>query len=365
MGGFGNIARTIGGMGNEIMDARTGLQDLNQKLTENKVKNLLDALGIKQAQQQLEQSSLPQYKGTAAMPGGGVGAITVDPKTGLPSLKTLQGGVSAESVKQSLQQMMAQTPEQDRGMFAQFSRALEMGVDPLKVLEQAQSFFGSVSKTQQKGWQVKLDSGIPSEVIDPSGNSYSALDAQLPAEGRQIVTAYQTAIKQQHQWRLEEMQAGAGIRSQDELQRDALKSSDDARLAYTALQEAHKAARANDPRSQIALVIDAVRGTVQGAGRMTQAEILQQLNAGSYGDRLKRWYSMATTGTLPPDQVNELIDVVQEGYDSKRNTAVGAWQYAYGDKPLPPWLKDGSAAGNGSGVANTPTPPKGYVLDKK
>src|ERR1700730_15729593 len=55
MGGFGNIARTIGGVGNEVMAAQTGLQDLNQKLVETKVKNLMDQLKIQQTQQQIKK----------------------------------------------------------------------------------------------------------------------------------------------------------------------------------------------------------------------------------------------------------------------------------------------------------------------
>ena len=68
MGGFGNIARTIGGVGNEVMAAQTGLQDLNQKIVETKVKNLMDQLKIQQTQQQIKKGETdPLEQQIAAM----------------------------------------------------------------------------------------------------------------------------------------------------------------------------------------------------------------------------------------------------------------------------------------------------------
>src|ERR1700720_4534330 len=68
MGGFGNIARTIGGVGNEVQSAQTGLQDLNQKIVETKVKNLMDQLKIQQTQQQIKKGETdPLEQQIAAM----------------------------------------------------------------------------------------------------------------------------------------------------------------------------------------------------------------------------------------------------------------------------------------------------------
>jgi hypothetical protein len=65
-GGAGNLFRSIGSVGNEVMSAQTGLQDLNQKLVETKVKNLMDQLKIQQTQQQIKKGETDPLEQQAA-----------------------------------------------------------------------------------------------------------------------------------------------------------------------------------------------------------------------------------------------------------------------------------------------------------
>ena len=44
-------------------------------------------------------------------------------------------------------------------------------------------------------------------------------------------------------------------------------------------------------------------------------------------------------GTLPADQVQQILGVVRADYNAKRLAGEQAWTYAYPDKTLPPWLR--------------------------
>jgi len=130
-----------------------------------------------------------------------------------------------------------------------------------------------------------------------------------------------------------------GHKGETAIEKDAVKASATARDAYSVLQTAEQGAKSQNPRAHLALVYAAVRSMVQGAGRMTQAEIMQEAKAGSYGQQIQRWATMAATGLLPQDQVQQILEVVRDNYEGKRQAAEQAWQYSYPDKTLPPWIR--------------------------
>lgn len=143
------------------------------------------------------------------------------------------------------------------------------------------------------------------------------------------------------------------------VQKDAVKAAGDARQASTLVKDVDanaEAAKRGNPRASLALVFSAVRVMVQGAGRMTQVELQQEASAGNLPQLFQRWYSMAVNGTLPPEQIDQITEMVRNGAEAKRQDAASAWQFAYPSRPLPPWLeppKDNKTI---------PPPPSGAVL---
>ena len=139
----------------------------------------------------------------------------------------------------------------------------------------------------------------------------------------------------------------------------ASKTAREAAILRDDVEKNAAAAKAGNAKASLALVFAAVRTMVMGAGRMTNVEIEQELKAGSYEQRLERWYQSATEGTLPTDQIDQIREIVGNGYEAKRKGGEEAWSYAYPDKPLPPWLR-GQAQPQAA-----PPPPPGFVPDKK
>ncbi len=83
--------------------------------------------------------------------------------------------------------------------------------------------------------------------------------------------------------------------------------------------------------------------------------------AGSFGDRIKRWAQMASEGTLPADQVQQILGVVKDNYEAKRKAGAEAYGYGFPNRPLPPWLR-GEVPENAEPKQGTP-PPGAKVRD--
>lgn len=113
-----------------------------------------------------------------------------------------------------------------------------------------------------------------------------------------------------------------------------------AQAGYTTWVRAQANAADNSPKSNLAIVFDAVRSSVEGAGRLNNSEIQNEIAAGSLGDKWKRTYDMAATGKLPPDQLQALLNVIRNSWAARANTAREAWKSSYGDRPMPKYIQD-------------------------
>jgi hypothetical protein len=114
------------------------------------------------------------------------------------------------------------------------------------------------------------------------------------------------------------------------------------------------------PRQDLALIVRAVRAMNPGTVRLPNKELEMEIKAGSYGDRFSRWYSTATTGVLPDEQRNDLMNVIREETTQTAKSAADNWQQAYGgSRPLPAHLKRFGGGSATRGTSNSISAPSG------
>lgn len=79
----------------------------------------------------------------------------------------------------------------------------------------------------------------------------------------------------------------------------------------------------NDPnrKTDLDLVFAWVRSNVQGAGRMTNTEIQQAMTAGSYGQRIKNAFDVASTGRLDAGMEQQFMSDIQRAYQNSKTAA--------------------------------------------
>ena len=120
------------------------------------------------------------------------------------------------------------------------------------------------------------------------------------------------------------------------------------------------------PRQDLALIVRAVRAMNPGTVRLPNTELELELKAGSYGDRFSRWYNTATEGVLPPDQRQDLMNVIRAETTKTAGSAADNWRESFKgtkEEEPPTYLrrfehKEGGAGGTGPGQV-TVTDPKG------
>lgn len=135
--------------------------------------------------------------------------------------------------------------------------------------------------------------------------------------------------------------------------KDAVKS---AQAGYTVWQKANENANLKSPKGDLAIIYDAVRSSVEGAGRMTNAEIDRQIKSGSLGDKWQRSISMAYDGTLPDKQRQENLDVIRNAWDAKAKTARESWKSLYKDREMPAFIKGDPTSEKQTGGSGAPPP---------
>ena len=113
----------------------------------------------------------------------------------------------------------------------------------------------------------------------------------------------------------------------------------EAAAKYDILTQATKDSQYKTPRTDLAIVMAAVRAQVQGAGRMTNVEVQLEQNRGSLWDRFRRQRDMALHGTLPDDQREDLLRSIRDSWLSRAQTARQQWAMENSGQPLPPYMK--------------------------
>jgi hypothetical protein len=129
-----------------------------------------------------------------------------------------------------------------------------------------------------------------------------------------------------------------------------------AQAGYTVWQKANENANLKSPKGDLAIIYDAVRSSVEGAGRMTNAEIDRQIKSGSLGDKWQRSISMAYDGTLPDKQRQENLDVIRNAWDAKAKTARESWKSLYKDREMPAFIKGDPTSEKQTGGSGAPPP---------
>jgi hypothetical protein len=114
----------------------------------------------------------------------------------------------------------------------------------------------------------------------------------------------------------------------------------DAQQKYTTWVTSMRNSEHHTPKTDLSIVFSAVRAQVQGAGRMTNVELERELKAGSFGDRARRWWEQATSGTLPDDQREDLLTVIRNAWAGSAQTAREQWESDRSGIDMPTYIKD-------------------------
>lgn len=102
------------------------------------------------------------------------------------------------------------------------------------------------------------------------------------------------------------------------------------------IQQVQKNPQAATPRQDLALIVSAVRAMNPGTVRLPQTELALEIKAGSWGDRFRRQYEIATNGTLPPDQRQDLYRIVH--HETSVSAANAARELQASKGQIPPWM---------------------------
>lgn len=207
---MGWLGRSLGQFGSDIGEGYDINQQWKQRAQQmaleqarQKQEELKFPLELQELQQRVRQMGVPQYEGTTAIPGGGLGAISREPTTGAIRVNNIvQPYVTAESVGRQILNARGALSPADQGVADQYIGNLRQGMDPLKVMEDWQRFYAGAAKAQkQKRPTVDLPNGRVT-TYDPWGNvgqEYDIFDAKgsvktdLPPEIRDLVTSNMAA----------------------------------------------------------------------------------------------------------------------------------------------------------------------------
>lgn len=150
------------------------------------------------------------------------------------------------------------------------------------------------------------------------------------------------------------------------LGQEAVVALKDAQGKYSIWLRAAKNAQFRTPRTDLAIVFDAVRTAVAGAGRMTNVELDRELKAGSFPDRFRRQAKMALEGTLPDDQREDLLRTIRNSWSASAQTARSAWKDAYRDRAMPAYIQGQDVSTPEGQTGPPPAPPvPGAVVRQK
>jgi len=117
------------------------------------------------------------------------------------------------------------------------------------------------------------------------------------------------------------------------------------------------------PRQDLSLIVAAVRSMNPGSVRLPTKELELEMKAGSYGDRIRRWYEIASNGTLPDDQRKDLFTIVQRETTKAGESIAADWQQYMSGQPLPSDLKRFAKSGGGGGSTPQGASDEVYAAD--
>jgi len=97
------------------------------------------------------------------------------------------------------------------------------------------------------------------------------------------------------------------------------KALEDSQQKQAAFQNAQGLLDDKNRKTDLELIYAWVRSNVQGAGRMTNAEIQQAATAGSWGTRIQNYFSIASTGRLSPEIEQEFMTEIKRANDTAQS----------------------------------------------
>ena len=153
MGGFGNIARTLGGVGNDVSNAQQANTALSQQAAADKLKQIMAGLQIQEIRNRLSEFGQAKPAGIEKTPEGGIAGFTFDPNSGTykaqPLLPGAAPGVDKEKFRTSLLEY-ANRPDAtalEKRVMSGLIGSLDAGMAPEKVMEDYNRFLSSRSET--------------------------------------------------------------------------------------------------------------------------------------------------------------------------------------------------------------------------
>lgn len=287
-----------------------------------------------------------------------------------------------DTTQQSINQLQRQYPMKSREDLAYFAQRGEFPKpgkeDAGFTLGPGQKRFDSEGKQIAANEEAKpgaksgfsVDKGPAGEPIIKDNETGAALtpeQAQANPDAKKLLDSANAAIDKKEKERTDKEDrqfrkqlALMNAREDNSLNRQvtgaATKAAGQAKAMVDVLDTSERYMRSGSftPRQDLALVIRAVRAMNPGTVRMPQKELDMEIKAGSYPDAIKRAYSTATTGLLPTDQRQDLMNVIREETTQTATSAAENWKQAFaGKQATPTFLKRFT----GEGQVQAPKPP--------
>jgi hypothetical protein len=338
MGGFGNIARTLGSAGNEVMAAQTGLQDLNQKLVETKVKNLMDQLKIQQTQQQINKGETdPLEQQVAAMEKILGRKLTEQEKGTVLGLAPAATGIDKASLRAELLGLANEdkaTPI-ERRVYTSLLQDIDAGGDLKEIMGKKQAFQSS---------RAEVSPGEGKPVVETFNNQRWQFDPGKNISGKRDATGQYVLLGTAKE------DVGGAPSSLDALIYDIAAGKANLPAGKLGAQVAARAKQLNvdlpNVRTLATTEAQKAASDVSAAFRNWQAR-QQALSKVS-------WF----TSPFEHAAAKQAADAALQDLQSKSQTAIEAFGKA--NVPVPQWLSNYAGT---TVPANVPPPPTGYTLD--
>jgi hypothetical protein len=155
MGGFfGTLARTAGGIGNEVANAKTYNDQLAVQAAKDKLAQIMGQLQVHDLQNRLSEFGQPKPSGVERGPNGEITGIVFNPKTGQYEAQNIAAGQAPAGIdKEKFRNQLLQQANDpnasavEKKVLSGLIGSLDSGGLPEKVMEDYNRFLSSRSET--------------------------------------------------------------------------------------------------------------------------------------------------------------------------------------------------------------------------
>ena len=341
MGAFASGLQAVGGVGEDAATGKMTFDQWKQQAAMDKLNLFASQLKLKQLQDSLKQSTLPQSLGFTTGQNGEQLAIQRDPSTGAITTKSIVKGYDPAKITDQANQLIASLPENMRpigkGIFDMYANT----GDPMSGVKALGTLSTSIAEkmgTPGKKIDYKTEGDDITEITDATGKTWDPKDPSLPPELQAIVKNYEADAKKKHEQSIEDegrkmaeaINKAAQIGDLRELQkqREAVFKTAQRGIAghsfYKTIQAQVENAERTGGQGTTAgdlLIVESFMQLMFGidpkALRGSPKMMETMMRQGGVDDRTIAWYNgVISGGKLSQDVRNEMLDSAKDQLQS-------------------------------------------------